>query len=109
MCTSPQDLIRCIGGTKEWADEVAKPLSLILEKSWQCGEEKGKHNPHFSKGKERSLRKLQAIQSHLCAWQDHGADTPGKYAKAYEKQRVIGGSQYGFTKGKLCLANDGVQ
>ncbi|KFW10459.1 hypothetical protein N327_11244, partial [Fulmarus glacialis] len=41
---------------RELADEVAKPLSIRFEKSWQSSEvprlEKGKHNPLFKKGKK---------------------------------------------------------
>ena len=37
---------------------------------------KGEIYPHFQEGKKRRSRELQASQSHLCAWQDHGADPP---------------------------------
>lgn len=44
---------------KELVDEIAKPLSLILEKSWQSGEaptdwKKGDTTPIFKKGKKET-------------------------------------------------------
>jgi len=63
------------------ADEVAKTLSVIFKKSWQSGEvptdwKRGNMIPIFGKGKQDKPGELQASQSHLCAWQDHGTDSP---------------------------------
>ena len=49
---------------------------------------------------------LQAGERHLCAWEDHGADPPRRRMKAQIKdERVIPGSQQGFTKGRSCLTH----
>lgn len=72
---------------KELVNVVAKPLSILSDRLWQSGEvptdwKRGKTTPIFKRGKKGRPRELQASQSHLCTWQDHGADPSGNYAKA---------------------------
>lgn len=55
------------------ANQVTKPLFIMLEKSWQLKKEA--QNLHFFfNGSKRNIWKLQASQSHLYVWQDHGVD-----------------------------------
>jgi len=51
--------------------------------------EKGKHNTHFQVRKRKQSRELQASQSHLCAWQDHGADPPEDPTKAQKIKMLL--------------------
>ncbi|KAJ7405204.1 hypothetical protein BTVI_69658 [Pitangus sulphuratus] len=59
---------------RELADEVAMPLFIISKKTWQSEE-------------SRRPGELQTSQCHLCARQDHGAESPGNYAKGTVKTK----------------------
>ncbi|GAB0202828.1 mitochondrial enolase superfamily member 1 [Grus japonensis] len=93
---------------RELADVIAKPLSIIFERSWRTGEvpedwRKANVTPVFKKSKE-DLGNYRPVSL---------TSIPGKVMefilgvmnKHVEEEKVIRGDQHEFTKGKSCLTN----
>ncbi|GAB0209844.1 mitochondrial enolase superfamily member 1 [Grus japonensis] len=97
-------------GLRELADVVARPLSIIFERSWRAGEvpedwRKANVTPVFEKGNKEDPGNYRPVSLTSIPGKVMEQLILGVINKHVEEKEAIGSGQHGFTKGNSCLTH----
>ncbi|GAB0181631.1 mitochondrial enolase superfamily member 1 [Grus japonensis] len=95
---------------RELADVIARPLSIIFQRSWESGEvpvdwKLANVVPIFKKGKKEDPGNYRPVSLTSVPGKIMEKIMLGVIEKHVEDNAVIGHSQHGFVRGRACLTN----